>query len=156
MHKHITLMITAKLSFENFFPPEPFVVYGEATLIDTNGEPTNIIQTDDVWKVKFEWTQKGKLAKFMSEENQWHLEVILEEMGHGETSFKHGEGKKYVPFVCKDPFTYKEIIVIPGGVVKEGIYRIVVCLTFTGKGGRPNAEIAAFAEFGLVKFYDAH
>lgn len=148
-------MITAPLSFENFFPPKPFEVYGKATLIDTNDKPTNIIQTDDVWKVKFEWTQSGKLAKFMSEENIWNLEVILEEMGHGESSLKN-KGKKSVYFVCEDPHTYHETITIPGGSVKEGIYRIVVCLTFAGKGGRPNAEIAAFAEFGLVKFYDAH
>jgi len=148
------MSITAQLAFENAFPPQPFLVDGEATLIDSGGSPTSIIQADDDWSIQFKWTQRGALTQFMSNSNEWHLQVLLEEMGQGELDLNDA-GTATVAFVNQDPHEYEASISIPGGSVGPGVYRIVVCLTFTAQGGRPAAEIAAFAEFGLVKFYQA-
>lgn len=148
------MSITAQLAFENAFPPQPFEIQGEATLIDSGGSPTSIIQTDDEWSIRFTWNQRGPLSQFMSASNEWHLQILLEEMGKGELDL-NGTGTVTVPFVRREPHTYQTNITMPAGSVSPGVYRVVVCMTFTAQGGSPAAEIAAFAEFGLVKFYEA-
>ena len=134
--------------FEELLPY--FGVGGEADVYEITppgGAPTTIIRTDQAWKVRFHWRTYGKLNCVLC--GKWNLRIYLEEMGKGEFDLPGATAS--VAFVSA-PTDYEKDIVIPAGVVPEGIYKLVVSITHTVPSGEPG-PIAGFAEGPLLQFY---
>lgn len=147
------------LIFEELIPGNFAVNDGYAQLYEgpstggfPGGNPTNIIQTDQSWRVHFHWTNLGLLVPFMA--GEWELEIYLEKMGPGEFGFPGTLGKTTVPFVAVNPHTYHVDIHIPPSTVPEGLYKLTACVQLKSPAGIPG-PVVAFAELGAVKFYQA-
>ena len=54
---------------------EPYL-YG-----DIYANPTNIIRTDQVWRVKIYWDLEGSLAEYIC--GEWHIRLCLKSIGKG-------------------------------------------------------------------------
>ena len=149
----------ANLIFEELVPAHFHIAHGEVTLYEgpsaggfAGGPPTNIIQTDQSWGVKFTWKNFGLLVPFISA--NWKLSIYLEQLGQAEFGFAANQGKKTVPYVAVNPHVYNEAIDIPANLVPEGLYKLTACVEFESLSGIPG-PVAAFAELGAVKFYKA-
>lgn len=106
------------------------------------------IQTDQFWFVGFRFQTRGELNHLMA--GNFCLTVYLEQMGKGEFCLENNV--KVVPFrSC--PETYTEYLAFKPGDVEPGVYKVVATLTYKGPKGVPG-PIAAFAELGMVQFYE--
>lgn len=154
-------MSSANLVFEELIPAHFQVQDGSIELFEgpstggfPAGSPRRIIQVDQPWAVRFNWTNNGLLVPFI--QGEWHLEIFLEQMGQSEFGFPNNLGKQTVPFVSINPHTYTEFVVIPANIVPEGIFKLTACITFSSPAPASiPGPIAAFAEIGGVKFYQA-
>ncbi len=113
------------------------------------GPPTQIIRTDQAWDVLFKWTTTGSLNYIMC--GNWHLCVLLEEMGCGEFCLDPAYCRINVPFVSS-PNSYSYRLHIPAGKVKPGVYKLVATITMVGPGGIPG-PIAGFCDGEMLQFY---
>jgi hypothetical protein len=137
------------ITFEELLPF--FGLNGDAVVSESapiNG-PSNIVRTSESWFVKFDWTTIGPLNYIMC--GNWHLKVLLEEMGVGEFDL---QDKEAVVHFVSAPHTYTQTLTFPPHSVRAGLYRVTVIITMTGPGGAPG-PIAGFEDLGLVQFYDS-
>lgn len=149
--------ISQNLTFEETLPY--FGIKGGAAVALSEGadqndffpkaSPVNIIQTDQMWYVKFRWETYGLLNHLMC--GTFRLNLYLEEMGKGEFGLDPAYSTANVSFKSK-PHAYEHTMVIPAGQVPAGVYKLVASLTFTGPEGVPG-PIAAFAEIGAMQIY---
>lgn len=82
----------------------------------------------------------------------WHLQLFLEKMGGEEFTLNPAYAIDQINFVSR-PHEYYRWAIIPAGQVPPGVYRAVASVTFKGPLGVPE-PIAAFADIGLVQFYE--
>ena len=83
---------------------------------------------------------------------KWTCRLYLEKMGGSEFSLPISHAIGVEDFVAK-PNYYSCAINVPPNVVPAGVYRVVATLTLKGETGVP-APLAAFADLGMVQFYD--
>ncbi len=112
--------------------------------------PVDIIQTDQSFHVRFHWRTKGNLNYIMC--GKWVCRIYLEWMGGNEFTLDPSYAIAEEDFVAC-PSKYSCNINVPPHQVKPGVYRVVATLTLRGKKGVP-APVAAFADLGLVQFYE--
>ncbi|MBL7792756.1 MAG: hypothetical protein JNK77_10560 [Saprospiraceae bacterium] len=112
-------------------------------------ETNRFIQTDQSSIVNLKWTVKGGLALLMS--GTWRCKVVLEKMGGGEFAQDY---KAATPFVAALSNDYAVKVNIPANEVEEGVYRLLAIITLEGPGGA-KAPVVAFADLGLIQFYQA-
>jgi hypothetical protein len=115
------------------------------------GTPTNIIETDDAWKIKVNWTLDGIVAPFIG--GTWHVSAYIDDRdGVGPSS--GSLGTNLVPvglFVPPLPRKYTTTIFVPAGKVKAGLYDLTVAITYDNG---PKLSMAAFCEGPILEFYD--
>ncbi len=143
-----------ELISEEFLPYFGFrghvhLIEGPSTDDYPAGNPIDLIQTDQSFKLVFHWETKGKLNHIIC--GKWKLELLLEQMGKKEFYLDPSLAVETVHFVSK-PTSYDGVIEIPPHTVEPGVYRIVATLRMVGQSGVP-APLAAFADLGLVDFY---
>lgn len=148
------MAVNENLLFEEMLPF--FGIHGEVTLKEgpsTNdfvgGNPTRIIQSDQSWNVSLKLETSGLLNYVMA--GKFQFRIFLEQMGQGEFALNNSYAIATENFVSM-PHTYHTRMDIPRNEVPDGIYKLVVSLTFKGPSGVP-APIAAFADLGLIQFY---
>ena len=148
--------VEGNFEIENLFDIEPIAVVGKAELLDSRGNEVNIVRKSDGAIVRVTWEQRGNTA-FLSEDNKWIVEVLLEKQGSEEVDAD--DIKTEEPFVATfDDHTYSVDLPIDG-TNAHGICRVTICLTLVSQvieqdGQKEPAEIAGFTELGLVKFYN--
>ena len=136
--------------FQGAIAPIQTVETPSANLTDAS----NIIRTDLPFDINFDWTQEGALVAWGP--GRWRGDAFLEEMGQGEYL---GPPLNFnIPHVLANPHNYVQTINVPANTVQPGIYRLVVRLAFEFEfpaGVFHPGPVAAFAEFGLVQFYES-
>lgn len=150
-------MITRELNFEELLPF--YAVNGKATLHEgpstdgfPAGAPTNVIQRDQPVSVAIKWESSGLLVPFLA--GEWRLNIYMEQMGQGEYTLPISEAS--VNFNAASP-TQSHVFNIAPNTVPAGLYRVLCSLTLVSPDATGNVPgpVAAFAEFGLVQFYQA-
>lgn len=123
---------------------------GRSTENFDDRSPTNIIQTDQPWCVLYHFEAKGLLNHLMC--GKWRLELLLEKMGGQEFDLPESLRIHELDFASQ-PDDYVYVQEIPPKCVPAGVYRAVATVTFRGPKNVPG-PIAAFADIGLVQFYE--
>jgi hypothetical protein len=115
------------------------------------GTPTNIIETDDAWKIQVDWQVDGLSAPYLG--GTWHVRAYLDDAdGVAPSSGLVASADKPVgPFFPPLPRTYSVTMTIPAGNVQAGLYQLVVALTYDNGA---KLSMAAFVESGILQFYD--
>ena len=112
--------------------------------------PSNkLIQTDQPFKVEFEWEQVA--GSWMLNGCNWQFDIYLEQMGPGEAppAGGHFTGNQAV-----DPTNGVKSFTKQVGAydVAPGLYRVTVCQQLHALG-QPRA-VVMFGDIGLVRFYE--
>jgi len=117
------------------------------TPIPATGEPTNyLIQADQDFLVRFEWTQGGGI--FIFPVGNWQFDVYFELMGPGEVTsgpFTAVQAGAALP----GPLT--QDVTVNAGDLDPGIYRVTAAMQFYA-GGSPRS-LASFEDLGIVHVY---
>lgn len=108
-----------------------------------------MIQYDQHWSVKFWLWVAGPLACLL-DCGYWQFKVVFELMGEGETSFSP---ETIVQDIGKPGHKYQSEVNIAPGSLRPGVYRVICCLQYYFKDGRPG-PIAGFEDKGLVKIFE--
>ena len=146
----------ATILFEDTITSSMFSVTGKACMSEVdktavalpppsvlNNPDPKIIQVDQDTLFTFTWDVSGWLSGFLC--GCWQFDVFYELMGPAEASFPIPTAT--VTSLASGTFQLK----VPGGVVDEGVHRIVVRMMLV-KNGQPS-PVAGFADFGLVQYY---
>ncbi len=141
------------MKFEELLPL--FAMNGTCEALEHNSPglptvPAQIIRKDQAWDVYFKWNTTGALNYIMG--GKWHLRVLLEEMGVGETGLPAQYSQAVVNFVSA-PNAYSYLMHIPANVVRPGVYKLVATITMVGPSNVPG-PIAGFGEGDMLQFYD--
>ncbi|HEX6674661.1 MAG TPA: hypothetical protein VF486_06525 [Actinomycetes bacterium] len=130
--------LNGKMSVEVLDPSDP-------------GTPTNIIETDDAWKIKVDWELNGLGAPYVG--GTWHVHAYLDDAdGVAPSSGLLASANKPVgPFSPPLPRKYSTTLNIPAHRVGAGIYQLVVALNYDNGA---KLSMAAFVESGILQFYD--
>lgn len=123
---------------------------GQSTAEWPAAPPARVIQLDQRWFWAVHFEQTGDLIEVLS--GTWRADLYLEKMGGGEFELQPPHSRIQFPFENRQGWIYKPRQVDPR-VVPAGVYRSVVSLTFRGPGNSPG-PIAAFADMGLMQFYE--
>ena len=112
-----------------------------------------LIQTDQPFKVVFEWDQVD--GSMWLAGGTWHFDIYLEQMGPEEAGTSPSGGHITGSEPAEDTNGHKTFTksVNPGEVV-PGLYRVTVCQQYY-VGTTPLA-LAMFGDIGLVRFYEEH
>ncbi|MFN0175768.1 MAG: hypothetical protein ACKVU0_14040 [Saprospiraceae bacterium] len=134
----------------------------------TNAFNSNLIQTDQPFQIRLDWSVSGIFAHVVDPSFQWRIEVFLERYGPAEFGFAPGVGRIALNWGTGilSPITQMSwpgvpgstTVTIPAFTVPEGLYDAVVVLRLhdsPAAGGLP-CFAAAFAEFGKIEFYREH
>jgi len=121
--------------------------------------PTQVIRTDETWKIACSWTLSGLLAPAL--DGTWSVQAVVEGLGAAVELTRPPES---VPLSAAPPFPVPrqyahDIVFNPGSVNLLGqpsvLARVGVALTYrfpVGVGGQPG-PIATFLELGPVQIY---
>ena len=124
------------------------------TVLDPSdpGTPTNIIETDDAFAIRVNWTITGLAAPFLG--GQWHVNAYLDDAdGVAPSSGLLGGAVVPVgPSNGQQTRNYATTIKVAAGKVKAGLYDLTVAITYDNFG--PPLSIAAFSEGPILQFYD--
>ncbi|MEZ4868367.1 MAG: hypothetical protein R3C14_43970 [Caldilineaceae bacterium] len=113
--------------------------------------PANIIQTDDPWDVKVDWSISGVAAPFLG--GDWKVTVYVESIGPGPEQQVGTTAN--VPLASVSPaFTrnYTTTVSVGAGTLPAGSYKLVTLLNYSN-GGLPQ-EMAAFDDGTIIQLYD--
>jgi len=130
----------------------------QAPSFDWHGN-LDIIQSDNEWpphsavtihvdsesKVQVNWETEGWLNFLLS--GEWVVELWLEKAGHGKVDWPDSNVR--VSFVSK-PHSYSEEIIIPSGLLTEGLYWLTASLSLAGWEGLPG-HLAGVVDKVFVK-----
>ncbi len=143
----------AQTAFET---PDPAHLKGKMSVevLDPSdpGTPTNIIETDDAWKIKVDWELDGLGAPYVG--GTWHVHAFLDDAdGVAPSSGLVATASKPVgPFFPPTlPRKYSVTMTIPAHKVGAGLYQLVVALNYDNGA---KLSMAAFVESGILQFYD--
>jgi hypothetical protein len=115
------------------------------------GTPTNIIETDDAFKIKVNWTLDGTVAPYIG--GTWHVSAYIDDRD-GVAHSSGLLGTNLVPvgaFAAPLPRKYTTTIFVPARRVEAGLYDLTVAITYDNG---PRLSIAAFCEGPILEFYD--
>ncbi len=115
------------------------------------GTPVNIIETDDAFQIKVEWTLDGIVAPYVG--GTWHVSAYIDDRDGLGSSGQIGATKN-IPlgaFVPPLPRRFNTTIVVPAGTVKAGLYDLTVAITYDNG---PRLSMAAFYEGPILQFYN--
>ncbi len=143
----------AQTAFET---PDPAHLFGTMAVevLDPSdpGTPTNIIETDDFWRIKVDWTLDGLGAPYVG--GTWHIRSYLDD-ADGTAPFSGlvaSADQPVGPFTPPTlPRRYSVTMTIPAGKVGAGLYQLVVALTYDNGA---KLSMAAFVESGILQFYE--
>lgn len=126
-----------------------FQEYPQIEYPDHYVKSNQIIQTDQFWCLEFKWTVFGPLACLL-DSGYWKANAFFEFIGGGETSFSPEAivNDRGVPGQH-----YESRLEIRPGELEPGTYRVVCCLQYHFKNGRPG-PIVGFDDKGIVKIYE--
>jgi hypothetical protein len=124
------------------------------TVLDPNdpGTPTNIIETDDAFAIRVDWTITGLAAPFLG--GQWRVNAYL----HDRDGVAPSTGLLSNATVAVGPSNglqtrnYSTTLNVAAGRVKAGLYDLTVAITYDNFG--PPMSIAAFSEGPILQFYN--
>jgi hypothetical protein len=108
-----------------------------------------IIQTDQPFRFKFIWNQKGSAVWVL--DGEWLLEVFLEEMGHEEAPKSQAYYKETVTAIGREG-SFKKFVEVEPNHLDPGVYRVVASMQFLKKGV-PKA-LAGFDDVGFIRIIE--
>lgn len=127
-----------------------------------------LIQTDQQIDFKFEWFVKGIFAHAFNPAFRWRIEIFMERYGPNEfdlgalgvKTLTYGSGDLVLPDEVQFPGAgapNSTTISIPGGTIPDGVYDVVAVLSLLHAAPDDTpCFLAAFAEFGKMRFYQEH
>jgi hypothetical protein len=122
------------------------------TVLDPGAQPTNIIETDDNWSVKVEWSISGPIAPGLG--GDWHVKAFLDDLDGGPFEGQVG-ATKHISLNSAAPAlvrNYTTTIDVPAGTPPVGVYRLVTVITYSNLN--VPLEMAAFEEGPVLQFYN--
>lgn len=133
------------------------ITMSDLTVGEPGPTPTTIIRTDHYWWVNVEWDTVGPLTGMIG--GTWHLHVYLESMGPGDEVelYDTHEDPPYpkehnIPLTPgPSPRHYHLHPDIDPGTVKEGLYKLVVAVTYTDLADNL-VPMAGYWEGPMVQF----
>ena len=144
----------ASITIEALTPGAPNLLSGSGTIAVEDpadpGTPTTIIETDDAWDVKVDWSIKGLIAGALG--GDWKVEAFLASVDGGTSPGSIGVAN--VPLNSAPPTSarnYTATINVPAGKVSAGLYRLTVAITYSNLG--VPQEMAAFSDGPVMQFY---
>lgn len=115
----------------------------------SHGPSNNMIQYDQHWAVRFNWTVLGRFACLLNC-GKWKCEIVFEQMGERETGFKP---VVFTPDEGQPGHRYQALIEIPPCTLKPGLYQIIACFEYCLEDGR-TGFISGFEDKGLIKIFE--
>jgi hypothetical protein len=114
--------------------------------------PSTIIQTDDAWNIRVDWSVDGGFAPFLG--GDWHVSVFVESIGPGFEGQVGGPVDVPVADAPPAPLPreYSATVGVAAGDLAAGTYKVVTLLNYDN-GGFPQ-EMAAFQEGPVVQLYE--
>ena len=134
---------------------DPAHLSGQVSLVVLDpsdpGTPVNIVETDDAFAIRVDWSITGLAAPFLG--GTWHVTAYIDDRD-GVAPSSGPLGTKNVPVgpvVLPLPRKYSTTINVAAGAVKAGLYDLTVAITYDNG---PKLSIAAFCEGPILEFYD--
>jgi hypothetical protein len=132
----------------------PLLLDGTATAVveDPAGitPPHTIIQSNDAWRVRVNWTMSGLIAGFLG--GDFHVRVYAESVGGG---FEGQLGATVNIAVASvpnpPPKNYQALVNVAAGFLAPGAYKLVTLINYSNLG--VPQEMAAFVEGPIIQIY---
>ncbi len=112
--------------------------------------PHTIIQSDDAWRVRVNWSIEGLLAGFLG--GDFQARVFYESIGgglEGELPTPPSTPVASVPAI--PPRNYEAVVDVPAGFLAPGAYRLVTLINYSNLG--VPQEMAGFVEGPIIQIY---
>ena len=142
----------SQTAFETYDPAH-LSGHMNVTVLDPSdpGTPTNIIETDDAFAIRVDWSITGLAAPFLG--GQWHVKAYIDDRdGVALSSGLLGSATVAVgPSNGQSTRNYATTLKVAAGAVKPGLYDLTVAITYDNFG--PPMSIAAFSEGPILQIY---
>ena len=115
------------------------------------GTPVNIIETDDAFDIRVDWSISGLAAPFIG--GEWHVNAYLDDRDGVALSSGLLKGAIVLvgPSNGQSVRNYNTTLSVAAGAVQPGLYDLTVAITYDNFG--PPLSIAAFCEGPILQFY---
>jgi len=112
------------------------------------GPSNNLIQRDQDFDIKFDWTENGLFANFLGG-GKWQIDVLFERMGGAETAFNPSTNQVSAGVPGQ---SYTATVNIPKNTLDAGLYRVVTRMQWHFASGNPG-PLVMFSDIGLIQIY---
>ncbi|WP_033345882.1 hypothetical protein [Catenuloplanes japonicus] len=130
-------------------PPSPAQLAGrvEAVVVDSGGNPPDVIKAGDAWAVEVSWELTGTLVPLIA--GEWNLRLTINEVaGPNDSSLTAGP----IPVTSANG-AYTARIPVPAGTVRAlpggNPYQVIVTLGYTTAAGTPGG-MGGYVDCGVV------
>ncbi|HBY94626.1 MAG: hypothetical protein M5U01_40235 [Ardenticatenaceae bacterium] len=133
--------------------PDPAHLLGVigVQVIDPDGNPNRVLQTNLGWQIKVDWNISGLVAGGL--DGDWKVRAFAESLGGG---FEGQVGADMIVPLSAAPATnnrsYSATINVPAGTPPEGTYLLTVVVNYSNLG--VPQQMAGFAQGPTVEFYN--
>jgi hypothetical protein len=133
--------------------PHPGQLAGriEAKLVDSGGNPPDIIKAADKWGVEMVWELTGSLVPLIG--GSWNLRLNIDQLG-GPADFNFPDLQPVDVPVTPGNGSYTETIFVPGNKLTAApggsTYQVVASLAYTTPAGTPG-QMAGYVNCGVVQ-----
>ncbi len=146
--------------------PSPLISDGKFTadvLDPGSGAPSNVIRTEDPWRVRAEWYLEGSIVTILN--GRWRLQVALESIGNQGTEMvsapvfvNYSSGSLSGTFP-NERMSFSASVTFPPGTPTLGgapdvAYHASAMLTYLTPAGTPG-PFAAVVDLGLIQIFDS-
>lgn len=109
--------------------------------------PVNVIRTNERWGVMLKWKTTGGLNDVLA--GNWIIKCLVEEMGASEAP----DLPSFQLPVEPAPYDYSYKCEFAAGLLKPGVYKLVVAITVVGEKNLPG-PFALLGDGPLFQVYD--
>lgn len=133
--------------------PHPGQLAGRiaAKIVDSGGNPPDIIKAADKWGVEMEWELTGSLVPLIG--GTWNLRLNIDQLG-GSADFTFPPLKPVDVAVTPGNGNYTATIDVPGNTLTAApggsTYQVVASLAYTTPAGTPG-PMAGYVTCGVVQ-----
>jgi hypothetical protein len=133
--------------------PQPGQLAGriEARIVDSGGNPPDIIKAGDPWGVEFVWELTGTLVPLIG--GTWNLRLNIDQLG-GPKDFNYPESSPVDVPVTPANGSYSKTINVPVGKLTAdaggSTYQVVASLAYTTPAGTPG-PLAGYVNCGVIQ-----
>lgn len=122
---------------------------GYTCVVDPECPPSNIVKAGTAFQIVVNWEIHGTVVDLMC--GTFGVQAFFEGIGKAADEADYPAAPIPVPLVHPNN-PYKQVIDVPGNLLKPGAYNVVVLITFTNAAGNPG-PIAGMSDEKLIQIF---